>query len=168
MKHLHNYPVYIPILRNILNLLLFCSGTYLLYNLNLYIALVYISYCLLAAIVLLPKLRCTVCAHFGTICSTGFGKVSSLFFNKNNKLPFKYGLWYNLFLLPIVIIPILGSLILIGNNNYFSYIYTLVIFYLALLLILLEHGYFGCLNCEELENCPANLVIKRLKKYVTN
>ena len=57
---------------------------------------------------------------------------------------------------------------IIGNNNYFSYIYTLVIFYLALLLILLEHGYFGCLNCEELENCPANLVIKRLKKYVTN
>ncbi|MFH0925863.1 MAG: hypothetical protein V1872_09610 [bacterium] len=161
MKKSDNYPIYIPFMRSILNLSLFGSGLLLLFWVHIYIALAYLFYCLLAAIILLPRFRCTVCAHYGTLCSTGFGKVAAFLFKKNKQLPFTYGLWYNLFLLPIAIIPVISSLVLIINGSYSGLSCYFVMFYMSLFLIFFEHGYFGCLRCKELRYCPANFIVKR-------
>lgn len=163
MKFYSNYPVYIPFLRNICNTALVITGIVTLANINIWFIILYIAYCLLAAFFIMPLLRCTKCFYYQKLCSTGFSLVAQRLYKKKINSSFKEGMWHNIFLLPIALIPLSGAIYLLAAQPSYknTILFSLVI--LSIASILTEHACFGCYNCKELKKCLAGKIVKRNK-----
>jgi hypothetical protein len=158
MKEAENYPVHIPLLRNLFNLSLLCLGLWILGGIHPALAWFYGLYCLAAATVIMPGLRCTRCIYHGRLCSTGFGLLAGWFYRRDSRHSFTDGVWHNVFLLPIGLLPLSGALWRI-----FFWRDTLSLwsgFGLVLIIagLLSEHATLGCRSCRELAGCPARWV----------
>jgi len=162
MKFYYNYPVYIPLIRNICNAALVIAGIMTLASINIWFVILYLIYCLLAAFIIMPRLRCTKCFYHQKLCSTGFSLIAKRLYKKKENCSFKENMWHNIFLLPIALIPLSGALYLLvhpslKNILLFSSVLS------AIVGILTEHAHFGCYNCKELEQCIAGRIVKRKK-----
>ena len=159
MKEVDNYPIHVPLLRNLFNVSLLTIGLLILGGIHPCLALVYGLYCLAAATMIMPGLRCTRCFYHGRRCSTGFGLLAGLFYQKDSCHSFTDGIWHNVFLLPIGLFPLGGALwrVLFWRDSlslWLSFGLTLIIAGL-----LTEHANLGCRACRELAGCPARWVV---------
>ena len=152
------YPFYVPFLRNLFNISLLIIGLWILMGSHKAFAVLYGVYCLAATTVIMPKLRCTRCYYHGHRCSTGFGLVSGLLYQKDHNHAFIEGIWHNIFLLPIALIPLGGALwrIFVRQDNQSIWLCLGLVVIIAGLLI--EHATLGCKSCRELKGCPARWV----------
>lgn len=168
MKPKNEYPFFIPFLRNIFNLTLLGLGLIVLGQIHPFFAFFYGGYCLLAAFFLMPKLRCTRCCYHNLRCSTGFGLISGLLYAKDHQHSFTDGIWHNVFLLPIGLIPLSGALwrVLIWRDTQSLWLGLAVVMILAGLLT--EHANLGCRACQELPGCPARFVVNPLSSKSAN
>ncbi|MEW5800868.1 MAG: hypothetical protein AB1847_02075 [bacterium] len=159
MKEFENYPFYIPFLRNLFNLGLLTIGIWTLGGIHPWLAILYGLYCLAAATLIMPGLRCTRCFYHGRRCSTGFGLVAGLIYRKDTRHTFTDGIWHNVFLLPIGLFPLGGALwrILFWKDSLSLWLGFGLILTLAGLLT--EHANLGCRHCRELAGCPARWVV---------
>ncbi|MEW6380906.1 MAG: hypothetical protein AB1611_15035 [bacterium] len=158
MKEVENYPIYVPILRNMFNLSLLGLGLWILGGLHYSLALLYGFYCLAAATMIMPALRCTRCYYHGRRCSTGFGLLAGLLYRKDTCHAFTEGIWHNVFLLPIGLFPLGGAawrIIFIRDSASLWLGSGLV---LVITGLLTEHACLGCRSCKELAGCPARWV----------
>ncbi|HAW60391.1 MAG TPA: hypothetical protein DCW86_02835 [Actinobacteria bacterium] len=147
-----DYPFYIPLLREILNLSIIGVGVLILVRLGSGFVLFYLLY-VLFVIFLLTKLRCTRCYHHGRLCSTGFGKLAGLLYPKDTKHCFVEGLVYNLFLFLIPLIPLVAIIfLLVEDFTCLELGYLLVLLFLMAATVV-EHLMLGCQHCHELEGC---------------
>jgi len=159
MKEVENYPIHVPLLRNLFNVSLLTIGLWILGGIHSGLALLYGLYCLAAATIIMPALRCTRCFYHGRRCSTGFGLLAGLFYRKDSCHSFTDGIWHNVFLLPIGLFPVGGALWRVlfwrdGLSLWLSFGLVLIIAGL-----LTEHATLGCRSCRELAGCPARWVV---------
>lgn len=155
----NNYPIYVPLLRNLFNLALLGLGLWTLAGIHLSLAILYGLYCLAAAIMIMPGLRCTRCFYHGRRCSTGFGLVAGLLYRKDTHHVFTDGVWHNVFLLPIGLFPLAGAVwrIIFWQDRLSLWLGLGLVVVVGGLLT--EHALLGCRSCRELAGCPARWVV---------
>jgi len=135
-------------------LIIFGSGVYILYQLKVELSYIYIFYSLLAISLVLPLSRCVYCSYHGKYCNIGWGKVAGYLFSKRSEDNFTSGYDYMLFIYPIWLFPLLGTLLqLVRCRNLFWLFFSC----LYILLLFLEKIYLknsGCRFCFQKKICP--------------
>jgi hypothetical protein len=102
----------------------------------------------------LPLSRCVYCSYHGRYCNTGWGKIAGYLFPKSEQDNFTSGYDYMLFIYPIWVLPLLGSLLqVIRFRNLFWLLFSCI----YILVLILEKVYLknsGCRFCSQKNTCP--------------
>jgi hypothetical protein len=148
------YPKRFILGRLLFLLVIFSSGVYVFYQLKAELSFVYIFYCLLAISLVLPLSRCVFCSYYGKYCNTGWGKVARYLFPKRDEDKFSSGYDYMLFIYPVWVFPLLGTLVqLVRSRNLFWLIFSgAYIFVLFLEKVYLKNS--ACRFCSQKMICP--------------
>jgi len=134
-------------------------GTIACFFLNSTIALIYLLFAIAMVYVVLRKMVCTHCYYYDKWCSMGWGKLSSLFFKKEEEsfdnctgikiAPIVYGF---LTLVPIVCLVV----------SLLSFSYEKVLVLVLLLAVSMYSGTINrkkaCAKCEMRDRCPGSAV----------
>ena len=160
-----NFPLWIVLLTNLLSLTIYLIGLYIMLNLGILFATLFVAYILWIEIRLLAK-SCRYCYYYGKLCAFGKGKCSALFFKKGD--PEKF-LKTEITMKDIIpdfltfIFPLIGGIVLLLFN--FSW---LIVVLLAILVVLgfggnaVVRGSFACKYCKQREiGCPAERLFSK-------
>ncbi|KYK20720.1 hypothetical protein AYK21_05630 [Thermoplasmatales archaeon SG8-52-2] len=169
-KSYEKYPIGFVIGANILQLLIYFIGAYIVYLIGPIWLILYVLYIIILEIRLL-RLSCIHCYYYGKLCAFGRGKFCALFFKKGKPKKFidKKITWKDIipeFLLSIIPIMIGIALLIIDFN--------LILLFLIILLLILAfpangylRGALACIHCKQREiGCPAEQFFR--KKNVKN
>jgi hypothetical protein len=162
-----NFPMWIVLLTNLFSITIYLMGLYILLNIGILFAILYVTYIILIEIRLLAK-SCKDCNYYGKVCAFGKGKCSALFLKKGNPENF---LKTEITMKDIIpdfltfIFPLIGGIVLLLYN--FSW---LIIVLLVILVILgfggnaMVRGSFACKYCKQREiGCPAEKLFGKNK-----
>jgi len=83
-KCYENYPLSIVLISNLLNILIYVIGFYIILQLGLIYPILYLIYVGFLEFRVMSK-GCVNCYYYGKYCAFGKGKLASLFFKKGNK-----------------------------------------------------------------------------------
>ncbi len=149
-----DYPKFVILGRLILLGLVFSSGIYVFYQLKSELSFIYIFYSLVAIGLILPLSRCVFCFYHGRFCNLGWGKVAGFLFPKRPEDNFTSGYAYMLFIYPIWVFPLLGTVFqVLRFRNFFWLVFSAG----YVLLLFLEKVYLkkaGCRFCSQKKVCP--------------
>jgi len=160
-KGFEEYPITTVITQNLFFLIYFGIGFIGLLPLKLFnipiISLFYAIFLIVMLLFVLRKHLCTNCYYYGKICSTGWGKLSSLMFKErsgNYKLGIKLAgiTWGLATLIPVV--GIIISLIL----NFTIYELGLILLFISLTPVNFILHKNSCKKCKMRNICPASMV----------
>jgi hypothetical protein len=166
-KCYEDYPVWIVLVSNLLNVSIYLIGSYILYQLGLIWLIFYLLYILFLEIRVLQK-SCVNCYYFGKTCAFGKGRLAPALFRKGSaeKFATRQITWKDI--LPdflVSIIPMLVAIMLLVTN--FSW---LMLALLASLILLgsigtgLVRGQLACRYCKQREmGCPAERLFSKKK-----
>lgn len=158
-KVFERFPIWIVVLSNFVGALIYLIGAYILAGFGLWMAGLYLLYCLGLEIRLL-KGHCVNCYYYGKVCGFGKGKLCAWLFRQGEPRKFTEVdiSWANM--LPDLLVllwPLLGGIILLVLD--FTW---LGVGMLALLIGLslsgnaIIRGSFACKYCQQKElGCPA-------------
>ena len=162
------YPLTTVFVSNLLSVLLYGIGIYILFQFGIPWVIGYVIFILLLEFRLISR-HCVDCYYYGKTCAFGKGRLSSLFFHKGNPEKF-VGMtitWKDMvpdFL--VFIIPVLAGLLLLVRE--FSW--TILILIIALFLLgfmgnAYVRGQLACKYCKQKEiGCPAVALFDTTKK----
>ena len=162
-----NYPAVIVVISNLVSLLIYAIGAYLLSRFSLIWAIIYVLFILLLEFRLLSR-HCMDCYYYGKTCAFGKGYLSSLIFPRGQPERFNQKKISLLDIVPdflVFIVPVLAGILLLAQE--FSWIV------LGLIIILVLLGFFGnalvrgqlaCRHCNQKEiGCPAEQMFNKTK-----
>jgi hypothetical protein len=168
MECYENYPYWIIIVSNLLQLAIYTIGIIIIEPLGIIWLLIYLAYIVFLEIRLLRK-SCVNCYYYGKRCAFGKGKLCSLFFKKGTIEKFAANdnmTWKDLIpdMLVAIIPVIIGIVRLIMDFNW-------LLLSLVILLVLfvskgneLVRGSLACKYCKQREiNCPADKMFNKEK-----
>jgi hypothetical protein len=162
-----NYPTMIVIGSNLVSLLIYGIGAYILYKFSLIWAICYVLFILLLEFRLLSR-HCVDCYYYGKTCAFGKGYLSSLFFPRGQPEQFnqKKITWKDIvpdFL--VFIVPILaGIMLLIQEFTWTVLSLIIALFLLGFLGNALVRGQLACRYCKQRESgCPAEQLFDKTK-----
>ena len=163
-----NYPPGVVLVSNLVSLLIYIIGAYILSKFGIIWAIGYVIYILALEYRLLSG-HCVDCYYFGKTCAFGKGRISSLFFKKGS--PERFGrmqlTWKDIvpdFL--TFIVPVIAGILLLVQG--FSW--TLLTLVIALPLLgfagnAVVRGQLACRYCKQRETgCPAEQLFNKTKK----
>jgi hypothetical protein len=163
-----NYPLWMVFIANLLSLLIYGIGAFILYLSGIIWAIVYVIFIIIFEFRLISR-HCTHCYYYGKTCAFGKGRLSSLVFPRGN--PEKFSrmeiTWKDIvpdFL--TFIIPVLAGVLLLVRE--FSW--TILTLTVALLLLgfagnALVRVRLACRYCKQREiGCPAERLFNTPKK----
>jgi hypothetical protein len=163
-----NYPLRTVIIANLVPLLIWGIGAYLLLRFSIFWTLAYLLFVLLLEYRLVSG-HCTDCYYYGKTCAFGKGRLSARLFPKGS--PERFSTmeisWKDI--LPdflTFVIPVLAGIVLLVQD--FSG--TILILVIALLLLgfagnALVRGQLACKYCKQREiGCPAVQLFDRKEK----
>lgn len=120
LKTYNNYPLWIVALANILMLVVYVCGAYIMFKLNLITGILYIIY-----IVLLErhffKEGCIHCYYYGKLCAFGKGIIAAKFFKKGNPEKFcqrEIGFKDLIPQIFVVLIPLIVGIALLASRGF--------------------------------------------------
>jgi hypothetical protein len=155
-----NFPIQIPVLANSFSLLIYFLGASILSGFNLWVAILYLAYCLVMETNIMRR-SCIHCYYYDKICGLGKGKLCAKFFKKGQPEKFSKKDVNLLKLIPdflVFIIPLVGGVILLirsfnwGLLGLMALLFVLTFFGNALI-----RGQLVCKFCKQrLLNCPAD------------
>ena len=167
-----NFPLWIVLLTNLFSITIYLIGLYIMLNLGIPFAVLYVTYIIWIEIRLLAK-SCKYCYYYGKLCAFGKGKCSALFFKKGKPEEF---LKTEITMKDVIpdfltfIFPLIGGIVLLLSN--FSW---LIVALLAILVILgfggnaVVRGSFACKYCKQREiGCPAERLFSKKKSQEEN
>ncbi len=160
-----NFPIRIVIFCNLLPLLVYATGVYILSGFGILMAVAYLFYCFWMEYRVM-KLGCVNCIYYGKLCGTGKGKLCSLLFKQGDPKKFAQTKISWIDMLPdfmVVIFPLVGGIILLILN--FSGFLLAVLVFLVLLYFFgnsLIRGPVMCKHCRQRElGCPAEQLFRK-------
>jgi len=161
------YPIPIVIVSNLVSLLIYGIGAFILSQFGLIWVISYVLFIIFLEFRLLSR-HCVNCYYYGKTCAFGKGWLSSLFFPKGRPEQFnqKKITWKDIvpdFL--VFIIPVLAGIVLLIQE--FTWIILILIIALVLLGFLgnaLVRGQLACRYCKQQEiGCPASQLFDTTK-----
>jgi hypothetical protein len=163
-----NYPLTTVIGSNLLSLLIWGIGAYILYQFGLLWLTGYVLYILLLEFRLLSH-HCVDCYYYGKTCAFGKGRLSSLFFRKGSPEQFSRMkiTWKDIvpdflgFMVPVLA----GILLLVMQFSWIILVLVIVLFLLGFLGNALVRGQLACRYCKQREiGCPAMQLFNKTEK----
>jgi hypothetical protein len=163
-----NYPVTTVIGSNLLSILIWGIGAFILYKFGLLWLTVYVLYILLLEFRLLSG-HCVDCYYYGKTCAFGKGRLSSLLFRKGSPERFSRMkiTWKDIvpdflgFMVPVLA----GILLLVMQFSWTILILVIVLFFLGFLGNALVRGQLACRYCKQREiGCPAEQLFDKNRK----
>jgi len=162
-----DYPVAIVICSNLVSLLIWAIGAFLLFRFSLILAIGYALFILILEFRLVSG-HCVDCYYYGKTCAFGKGRLSSLFFKRGS--PEKFSrmtiTWKDIvpdflvFLIPVLV----GILHLIREFSWTILILVIALFLLGFLGNALVRGKLACRYCKQREiGCPAERLFNKQK-----
>ncbi len=163
-----NYPIPVVILSNLLTLLIYAIGIYILYQLSIVLVVIYVIFILALEFRLLGG-HCVNCYYFGKTCAFGKGRLSALFFTKGSPERFneKPITWKDIvpdfltFLIPMIA----GIVLLVQQFSWTVLILIIALFLLGFVGNALVRGKLACKYCKQRSiGCPAELLFDKKRK----
>jgi hypothetical protein len=164
-KAYENFPVWVPLLSCVLSVAIYTLGAFIVSQLAIFFAVLYLLFCLWIEFRILQK-SCVNCYYYGKICGLGRGKLCPLFFKKGNPERFteREISWKDLipdFL--VLIFPLVGGIIALIKD------FTWLILVLMVILVVLStsgnaliRGSLACKYCKQKElGCPAEQLFSK-------
>jgi hypothetical protein len=161
------YPARIIVTSNLVSLLIYGIGAYILYRFSLIWAIIYLVMIILLEIRLLAR-HCVDCYYYGKTCAFGKGYLSSRLFSRGRPEQFNQRQMKLTDILPdflVFIVPVIAGVLLMVQQ--FSWII------LSLVIVLVLLGFFGnalvrgqlaCRHCKQREaGCPAEQLFNKKK-----
>lgn len=163
-----SFPARIVFLSNLVTILIYAIGAFILAGLGLLFAILYLFYCLWAEIKILKR-SCVNCYYYGKICGFGKGKLCSFFFKKGKPENFVKRKISIKDILPdflVFIFPLIGGLILlIKDFNWFLVALLVILVILSFGGNAVVRGSFTCKYCKQRElGCPAEKLFRKKRK----
>lgn len=164
---LEQYPLPIVIVSNLVSILIYVIGAYLLSGFGIVWVVAYVLVILMLEYRLLCR-HCVDCYYYGKTCAFGKGRASALFFCKGSPERFSQVqiTWKDIapdFL--VFLIPVLAGILLLARN--FSLRILLLVTALLLLGLMgnaLVRGHLACRFCKQREiGCPAEKLFDKTK-----
>ncbi len=166
-KNFENYPVGIVFSSNLVSILIYLIGAFIIYQLGLIWLILYLIFIGIQEFRLIIR-HCTDCYYYGKTCAFGKGMISSIFFKKGNPKKFcnKQMTWKDIipnFL--ISLIPaIMGIIILIRNFNWTLLALVILLFILTFFGNGVIRSQLACKYCRQREiGCPAQKLFEKRK-----
>jgi hypothetical protein len=164
-KRYENFPGWIVLLSNLLNLLTYGLGFYIMLGLGWIFATLYLIYVLILEYRIL-RYHCVDCYYRGKICGFGRGLWSALFFKKGEPARFcgRQMTWKNMIpdLLVTLIPTVVGIILLILKFDMWILIAILVILLLTTVGNSLIRGRLTCKYCKQRDlGCPAEKLFNK-------
>jgi len=166
-KSCENYPLRTVLLSNLFSITIYLVGLYLMLNLGIVFAALFVVYLFLMEFRLIAK-SCRYCYYYGKLCAFGKGKFCALFFQKGNPEEFVKTEITMKDIIPdflTFIFPLIGGIIILLSN--FSW---LILVLLAILVILgfggnaVVRGSLACKYCKQRQiGCPAERLFREKK-----
>jgi hypothetical protein len=163
-----NYPTAIVIGSNLLSLLIYGIGAFILFRFGIIWVIGYVFFILILEFRLLSG-HCVDCFYYGKTCAFGKGRLSSMFFQKGNPEKFSQMTltWkdtipdFLMFMIPVLA----GILLLIQEFTWIVFILIITLFLLGFLGNALVRGQLACRYCKQGEiGCPAERLFNKTKK----
>jgi hypothetical protein len=163
-----NYPTAIVIGSNLLSLLIYGIGAFILFRFGIIWVIGYVFFILILEFRLLSG-HCVDCFYYGKTCAFGKGRLSSLFFQKGNPEKFSQMTLTWKDIIPdflMFMIPVLaGILLLIQEFTWIVLILIITLFLLGFPGNALVRGQLACRYCKQREiGCPAERLFNKTKK----
>jgi hypothetical protein len=163
-----NYPTAIVIGSNLLSLLIYGIGAFILFRFGIIWVIGYVFFILILEFRLLSG-HCVDCFYYGKTCAFGKGRLSSMFFQKGNPEKFSQMTLTWKDIIPdflMFMIPVLaGILLLIQEFTWIVLILIITLFLLGFLGNALVRGQLACRYCKQREiGCPAERLFNKTKK----
>lgn len=165
IKTYENFSLSMVAMSNLLALLIYIIGAYILYKLWVGFFVLYVIYCFWIETRVLRK-SCVNCYYYGKVCCFGKGKLCSLLFKKGNSKDFckKEISWIDI--LPDFLVSILpfiaGTILLIMEFNWFILFLMVIIIILSFWGSAVIRGNFACKYCKQREiGCPAEKLFSK-------
>ena len=167
-KTFENYPCWIMLISNLVSILIYLTGAFIISQIGLIWLGLYLVYIIWLEIRVMKK-SCINCYYYGKYCAFGKGKISSLFFKKGNSSKFVNRKITWKYILPdflVSIVPLMvGIVLLILNFNW------PILLSIILLVVLASFGNgfvrssLACKFCKQREiGCPAEQLFRKNKK----
>lgn len=172
IKTYENFPLWVVALSNILALLIYIIGAYILYKTWVVFFALYIIYCFWVEEKVLKK-SCINCYYYGKFCCFGKGKICSLLFKKSDNKNFckKEITWFDIlpdffvFLFPFIA----GIILLIIDFKWFILVLIILLTLLTSFGNAFIRGNFACKYCKQREiGCPAEKLFNKNRKNETH
>jgi hypothetical protein len=163
-----NFPARIVVLSNLVSLLIYGIGAYILSMVNLIWAIIYLLFIVLIEFRLLGR-HCVDCYYYGKTCAFGKGYLSSRIFSRGRPEQFNQKKMKMTDILPdflMFIVPVLAGLVLLVQEfswTLFSLVIALVL--LGFLGNAIVRGRLACRHCKQREiGCPAEQMFNKERK----
>jgi hypothetical protein len=167
MKCFEKYPFWIVACSNLVSVLIYLIGAFIIYKVGFIWLILYIVF-ILSLEFRLIKGHCVDCYYYGKMCAFGKGKISSIFFRKGDASKFcrKRMNWTDI--LPdflVSLIPIVaGTIILTRDFNWSLLLAVLALFILTSAGNGAVRGQLACKYCKQREiGCPAQKLFSKTK-----
>jgi hypothetical protein len=165
---LENYPIPVVIVSNLLTLLIYAIGVYIIFRLSILLVICYVIFILVLEFRLLGS-HCVNCYYFGRTCAFGKGRLSSLLFRKGSMERFneKPIIWRDIVpdFLVFFIPMIAGVILLVQEFSLTVLILVLILFLLGFPGNALVRGRLACRYCKQRSiGCPAEQLFGKSKK----
>ena len=163
-----NYPLWMVFVADLLSLLIYGIGAYILFQSGIIWAIVYLIFVFIFEFRLISG-HCRDCYYYGKTCAFGKGRLSSWFFKKGSPEKFTAMKITGKYILPdflLFIIPVLAGIFLLIQG----FTWTILILVIALLLLgflgnALVRGQLACRYCKQREiGCPATQLFNKTEK----
>jgi len=154
-----NYPLWIVIIANLVPLLIWIIGVYIVSRLSLFWAIAYLLFVLLLEFRLVSG-HCTDCYYYGKICAFGKGRIAARFFPKGSPERFAATevTWKEVlpdfltFFLPVL----LGIVLLVRGFSWTVLGLVIALLFLGFAGNAFVRGRLACRYCRQREiGCPA-------------
>jgi len=159
------FPWPIVLLANVVTLSIYAVGTYLLWGLSFWWAILYLLYCVWMEWHLLTK-SCVNCYYYGKVCGFGKGKLCALLVKQGDPQKFGAGPFSWRDLIPdfgVLVFPAVGAIVgLIVAFRWINLGLLVVLLVLCLGGNAVVRGSFACRYCKQRElGCPAEQLFSR-------
>ncbi|MBW2981716.1 hypothetical protein KY343_02440 [Candidatus Woesearchaeota archaeon] len=168
-KYYESYPIWSILLANVLFLLVYFFGAYIMFRLHLITGILYIVYILLMEY-FVYKEACPHCYYYGKLCFSGRGKLAKLLYKKGDPKKFCEREMKFKDLIPqmlVVLVPIIVGIALLISRG-FHLLTLIAVLYPVFNWFFINpilYGKLACPHCKQGKKCcPALDFFKKKKK----
>lgn len=158
-KIYEKYPLWIVLIVNILMLLVYVAGAYIMFVLSWITGVLFIAYLIVLEFSVYRE-GCRHCCYYGKMCAFGKGLIARVFFNKGNPKNFRRELKWKDFIpqILVVVIPAVVGILLMVSRGFNIWILIAIIYPVFSWFVVnpIIYGKLACPHCKQgTICCPA-------------